>query len=133
MIARLREIKGAGDLAKERVVIDVLDGGSTDDTIVLWARQPSDEKAFDSKIKGAFWFTKVSVDSGDTIVLYTKSGSDKKRENSKGSKTVFFYWHKDACVWDSDDSVCIVGKIIPNAIHFLKDHDLEDSDEVDTE
>ena len=97
----ITDVKDAGDLSKERIVMKVV--SATDIGRFAIFEAGTQDNTITTGVVDIFWFPNAEVDSGDFVVLYTKSGSEKTKGISGGRNTHFFYWGADKAKWESRD------------------------------
>ena len=110
MSLRIRHIRNAGDLSKERLVFGV--DGDTDvgDFAIFRARGDADGNIY-TTVSNAFWFSDFRAKAGDQVIVYTKSGKASQKRNDDGSTSYFVYWDEVGTLWDDIDYVPVLVEI----------------------
>lgn len=128
MKVQFREIKDAGSLEHERVILDVREQTTCINYIVIRTYR-TDEFTMSSKVEAAFWMTDVKVEAGDVIAIYTRAGKDRKRTNPGGSSTIFFYWGREEPVWGPTEAVSAIVEIGDYDARFRREFSALDLDD----
>lgn len=97
MKLRISDIRDAGNLDKERVVINVLSATDVGRFLLLQTGL-KDSGTVTNKVRFAFWFPDKKVSAGDFVILYTKKGSNTEAP-FKEVKSHFFYWGLEDSIW----------------------------------
>lgn len=104
-----KNIYGAGELARERIVLTALDDCDIGTYAMLVARRGSTSQTIEGgPIPHCFWWPDKQVTEGDLIILYTKNGAVSVKENASGSTSHFFYWDLAESIWKEDKVAVLV-------------------------
>lgn len=106
MNVKFKSIAGRGDLADERVVLNVLAETDIGRFIVLRTKRHQDLAT--TGVRNAFWFPDKKVSAGDIVVLYSKAGTQSEKTLDSGSKAHFFYWGQTTPLWGASDVAGVV-------------------------
>ncbi len=108
MKLKISGIKNAGNLEKERIILQVLE----DDDVGRYAifKSKKIETKVSSRVLETFWFQDQLVKKDDLVVVYTKAGIYKSIKHLKGTTfSHFFYWDKENPIWtNSQDDVAVL-------------------------
>lgn len=97
MKLKITSFPDAGNLAKERLVIQVFADLDIGDYLVMRSRVS--ERSPTPGKKATFWFPDKDIKSGDRVVLYSKAGAASEKALKSGGRAHFFYWDLDEAVW----------------------------------
>lgn len=98
MKINIRSYADAGDLANERLVLNVLEDTDIGNYAILKSSISNTGGAtWGSKV--AYWFPNKEVKKGDLVVLYTKNGTSSSKELRSGGIAYFYYWKRDSAIW----------------------------------
>jgi hypothetical protein len=103
----VRGVREAGELDKERVVIDLLEDGNTGTLIVASTTQQS-ANSVSARISSPYWVPDQDVKKGDLLVIYTKKGSRNSKENTDGTTSYFFYMGRTEALYVGSDQTVAV-------------------------
>jgi hypothetical protein len=96
----IKEVKSAGDVSHERIVLEASDDTDIGSYAIFVARKGTQSKAvLGGPIRYCFWLPDLKVKKGDLIALYTKKGTSAKKENPSGSTSYFYYWNETDPIW----------------------------------
>jgi len=109
MKLKIKSIHSAGDLSKERLVLEATEDLDVGSHVIFAARRGS---APHRTLQGGlvpfcYWLPDKKVAKGDLVVVYTKSGSTSSKQNESNT-SYFFYWDLKAPVWVEDRYVVIL-------------------------
>jgi hypothetical protein len=107
MDLNINGIRGAGDLAHERLVLEVQSDLDIGDYIIC-ACPIIDQKDIEADIKLAYWCETKNVFAGDLVIVYTKVGVSKEKPRADGTKTHFFYWDRSKSIWNDKDLAVVL-------------------------
>lgn len=99
----IRKIADAGNLDRERVVIDVLvDADLGSFILAAGTRIKSQPREISSRIWNLLWFPDLFAEEGDTIFVYTRGGGEPYVEGAmrNGGVAHKFYLNREAPLWD---------------------------------
>jgi hypothetical protein len=119
MNLELLRIEEKGNLEKERVVLRVKKDDSTNNYVIMDAT--FDEEGDISNIgRHAYKFWSKDVKTGDFVVLYTRkknANTPNETERVSGKPvTHFFYWGRQATIWNIEKDYCRLLYIIDSKI-----------------
>lgn len=101
MMLSIQRVEDAGNLQKERIVLEALDAIDIGKYTLFSCVREDAYSVSDENVPSAFWFPDLNVESGDLVVLYSKAGSASVKKNKSGKSSYFYYWGKDDVVWKS--------------------------------
>lgn len=107
---KVRGVRDPGDLAKERVVIEIMDDGNLGTLILASTKQQSPNRV-SARIKNPYWVPDQEAKKGDLLVVYTKAGGRNSRENDDGSSSYFFYLGSEKALYEQPDQTVTVFSI----------------------
>ncbi len=108
MNIKIKYVKDAGNIKKERLVLEVKINDDIGNFIVADSTYLGDGNV-SNKLRHTFWVPDKDVSSGDLVIIYTKGGSNKTKENKDGTESHFFYWGLENTVWNQDgDSALLI-------------------------
>lgn len=113
-ILKIIEVKDKGDIENERLVLSVIDDGNTLGYVVMDATFNEDGD-FSNKGRHAFKFKRKSVKKDDLVVLYSRKamGSLEEKRSSGNIFTIhFFFWGRDATIWNKTEDFCTLLYIV---------------------
>lgn len=115
-IVRVRE---KGNLDEERLVLRADKDTNTSGLVVMDATF-NEEGDVSNKGRHAYRFPPKEIDKGDFVVLYTRSKPENGKDHSVGddgkTKTHFFYWDRDATVWNQDGDHCTLMRVVDSKV-----------------
>lgn len=123
-------IKSAGDLDRERAVFRVEEDGNIGTQAILrnkyWVYDG--KNTLQSVVYDTHWFVDKDVKKGDLVVLYSKGSNVNSREklSESGSKTHFFYWEREAPIWDKDRVALVIITLDQWTVGKFVEHDDND-------
>jgi len=91
MILNIQNIKDAGVIEKERIILSVNHSGDVGNCLIAVSRK-RDENSISARLEHIYWIPNQLVKENDLIVIYTKKGKRNQITNNDGSTTFFFYW-----------------------------------------
>ena len=106
---RILGIKGAGNLADERLVLLVTNDDNLGNYMVSFVREIGND-TISAKLILPMWFPDVEVKANDKIVVYTRSGKRGKKE-SGGGVVYFYYRNNDEPICTSEDIGSVIFRI----------------------
>ena len=106
----IRGIRDAGEIDKERVVIDLLEDGNAG-TLISASTVQKNKNAISPKINNPYWIPDQDVKKGDLLVIYTKKGNRNTKENNDGTTSYFFYMSKNEPLYTNEDQTVAVFNI----------------------
>jgi hypothetical protein len=109
MNVTIKAIRNAGELYKERLVIEVLKRVDVGSYAVF--STTSQDNGISSEINQSFWFPDKKVKAGDLVVLYTKEGINKTKTYPNDLTAHFFYWGLEEPIWNDPDDTAVLIEI----------------------
>ena len=88
---KLLRIVNRGDIANERVHLEVTRDGNTSYYILLATQELSPDR-INAGGRPAYWFESTEVKAGDHVVVYTRAGTYSRSQRKDGHFNHFFYW-----------------------------------------
>lgn len=107
---KIRGLREAGNLEKERVVIEILEDGDAGKLVVASTVQQGPSNV-SPRIKSPYWIPDQEVSKGDLVVIYTKKGQRNSRENDDSTSSHFFYMGKSESLYSGKDDTAAVFNI----------------------
>lgn len=107
MKLRLKYIKDAQDIQKERIVLRAIESCNIGVYAIAKSRNV-DDNYIDAALPMIYWLPEKNVNQGDYIVLYSKNGHSSEKRNDDGSKSYFFYWGKDTPIFNPANHDCAI-------------------------
>jgi hypothetical protein len=98
MNLNLREIKGSGDIAQERLVCTVVNDTDIGSYLVFSGKGDAD--GVYAGWGTGYWLENKKVTKGDKVIIYTKKGEYKTKDISETSKSHFVYLNRTQTLWD---------------------------------
>lgn len=99
MKIKIQSIADKGIYEKERLVMKVIADCDVGDFLLL--RAGYREGSVTTGVHNTFWFPDEYVEAGDLVVVYSKSGKQNTKQLNSGKTAHFFYWGKDAALWNT--------------------------------
>lgn len=121
MLVKIKYIRDAGDLDKERLVLQTILDCEIGDYLTSVSTETNNGNSVLSKIGNTYWFPDGKISGGSLVVLYTKKGTNSVKNNSDGSKSYFYYRNETAPVFAAPNSCAVVFEI-NNWIHNGEKH-----------
>ena len=119
MSLKIRAIRNAGDLDKERIVL-IADSEVDIGKYVLLAVDASGEELY-SEIGAAFWLPDKEIRGGDLVVVYTKQGNNGVKRNKDNTRTYFYYWGLKDVNWIPGERAAVLGELRRWNTHFVEE------------
>jgi hypothetical protein len=111
MNLKLRKVEYAGDLEKERVIIDVKGDDDLNNYMIV-DNTFNNEGEPSNKHRHLYKFPKQSVKKGDLIVLFSKEGKNRVINHDGDINQYNFYWNNSTTsVWNKGIDKCHLIKI----------------------
>lgn len=107
MKIKVSSIADPGDLAKERLVLKVLEPADLV-RFVISDTTYIDRDHISNELRHIFWFPPQSVSPSDQVVVYTKAGTNSSRREPNGTTTYFYYWNLARTVWNQAQDCAVV-------------------------
>ncbi len=108
MNIKIKYVKDAGNIKKERLVLEVTDNDNVGNYIIADSTYLGDGSV-SNKLRHTFWVPDKDVSYGDLVIIYTKSGSNKTKENKDETASHFFYWGLESPIWNKNgDSALLI-------------------------
>jgi hypothetical protein len=104
----IRHIQDAGDIARERIVLQAKEDVDIGDFAVFAAKKYSKGGAAGGNVPYAYWLPDKHVKAGDFVVLYTKAGTTSEKIGDTGKTSYFYYWGYTKPKWTSDVTPVLV-------------------------
>ena len=101
----IRGVANAGELGKERLILDVVQDADLGDYVLM--RTGFRNGNVTIGVRNALWFQYEDVSSGDVVVIYSKAGQANQNETETNT-VYFYYWHQTECLWGADNSVPVL-------------------------
>ena len=109
MSVRIKYIAGAGNLSKERIIMEVSARDDIGDYAMFRSRYKNDDVT--TAVSHVLWFSDNPVGAGDLVILYSKKGSNSSKTNASGTTSHFFYWRSSEPLWEDGDYSAVLLEI----------------------
>lgn len=111
MFIKIKYIRDAGDIDKERLVLQTFLDCEIGNYLTSVSIKTNNGNSVLSKIRGTYWFPDGKIPAGSLVVLYTKQGKNSIKNNNDGSKSFFYYRNETAPVFSDPNSCAIIFEI----------------------